>query len=53
MADRVKISDIVKAKSKIITRFAKKLLITTRKKDVARRRAMAGKKDKAGVKGES
>ena len=53
MSDRAKISQIVKKKSKIITRFAKKLLITTRKKDVARRRAMAGKKDKAGVKGES
>jgi len=53
MSDRVKISDIVKKKSKIITRFAKKLLITTRKKDVERRRAMAGKQDKRGVKGES
>ena len=53
MSDRVKISDIVKKKSKIITRFAKKLLITTRKKDVERRRAMAGKQDKKGVKGES
>jgi hypothetical protein len=53
MSDRAKISQIVKSKSKIITRFAKKLLITTRKKDVARRRAMSGKKDKAGVKGES
>jgi len=53
MADRGKISDIVRKKAKIITRFAKKLLITTRKKDVARRRAMSGKKDKAGVKGES
>ena len=53
MSDRVKISQIVKKKSKIITRFAKKLLITTRKKDVARRRAMSGKQDKAGVKGES
>ena len=53
MSDRAKISDIVKAKNKIITRFAKKLLIKTRKKDVERRRAMSGKKDKAGVKGES
>ena len=53
MSDRAKISQIVKSKSKIITRFAKKLLITTRKKDVERRRAMSGKKDKAGVKGES
>ena len=53
MSDRAKISDIVKAKSKIITRFAKKLLIKTRKQDVERRRAMSGKKDKAGVKGES
>ena len=53
MSDRVKISDIVKKKSKIITRFAKKLLIKTRKTDVERRRAMSGKKDKAGVKGES
>ena len=53
MSDRVKISQIVKSKSKIITRFAKKLLITTRKKDVERRRAMSGKQDKAGVKGES
>ena len=53
MADRGKISQIVKSKSKIITRFAKKLLITTRKKDVARRKAMSGKQDKAGVKGES
>ena len=53
MSDRAKISDIVKSKSKIITRFAKKLLIKTRKKDVERRRAMSGKQDKAGVKGES
>ena len=53
MSDRAKISDIVKAKNKIITRFAKKLLIKTRKKDVERRRAMSGKQDKAGVKGES
>jgi len=41
MSDRAKISDIVKAKSKIITRFAKKLLIKTRKQDVERRKAMA------------
>ena len=53
MSDRAKISDIVKAKNKIITRFAKKLLIKTRKKDVERRRAMSGKQDKEGVKGES
>jgi len=53
MSDRAKISDIVQKKNKIITRFAKKLLITTRKKDVARRKAMSGKQDKAGVKGES
>ena len=53
MSDRGKISQIVKSKSKIITRFAKKLLIKTRKKDVERRRAMSGKQDKAGVKGES
>ena len=53
MSDRGKISQIVRKKAKIITRFAKKLLITTRKKDVERRRAMSGKKDKAGVKGES
>jgi len=53
MSDRAKISDIVKAKNKVITRFAKKLLIKTRKQDVERRRAMSGKKDKAGVKGES
>jgi len=53
MSDRAKISKIVKSKSKIITRFAKKLLITTRKKDVERRKAMSGKQDKAGVKGES
>ena len=53
MSDRGKISQIVRKKAKIITRFAKKLLITTRKKDVARRKAMSGKKDKAGVKGES
>jgi len=53
MADRGKISDIVRKKAKTIARFAKKLLITTRKKDVARRRAMSGKKDIAGVKGES
>ena len=52
-SERGKISQIVKKKSKIIDRFAKKLLITTRKKDVARRKAMSGKKDKAGVKGES
>ena len=53
MSDRARVSDIVKAKSKIITRFAKKLLIKTRKKDVERRKAMSGRKDKAGVKGES
>jgi len=53
MSDRVKISQIVKKKSKIITRFAKKLLIKTRKTDVERRRAMSGKQDKKGVKGES
>ena len=53
MSDRAKISQIVKSKSKIITRFAKKLLIKTRKTDVARRKAMSGKQDKAGVKGES
>jgi len=52
-SERGKISQIVKKKSKIIDRFAKKLLITTRKKDVERRKAMAGRKDKAGVKGES
>ena len=52
-SERGKISDIVKKKSKIIDRFAKKLLITTRKKDVERRKAMAGRKDKKGVKGES
>ena len=53
MSDRAKISDIVKSKSKVITRFAKKLLIKTRKQDVERRRAMTGKQDKEGVKGES
>ena len=52
-SERGKISQIVKKKSKIIDRFAKKLLITTRKKDVERRKAMSGRKDKAGVKGES
>ena len=52
-SERGKISQIVKKKSKIIDRFAKKLLITTRKKDVERRKAMSGKKDKKGVKGES
>ena len=53
MSDRVKISQIVKKKSKIITRFAKKLLIKVRKTDVERRKSMSGRKDKAGVKGES
>ena len=53
MSDRGKISQIVKKKSKIITRFAKKLLIKVRKTDVERRKSMSGKKDKAGVKGES
>ncbi|MBT4697748.1 hypothetical protein HOB76_05670 [Candidatus Woesearchaeota archaeon] len=52
-SERGKISQIVKKKSKVIDRFAKKLLITTRKKDIERRKAMAGKKDKKGVKGES
>ena len=52
-SERGKISDIVKKKSKIIARFAKKLLITTRKKDVERRKSMQGRKDKKGTKGES
>ncbi|NWJ57862.1 hypothetical protein HX858_08995 [Marine Group I thaumarchaeote] len=52
-SERGKISQIVKKKAKVIDRFAKKLLITTRKKDVERRRAMSGRQDKAGVKGES
>jgi len=52
-SERGKISQIVKKKQKVIDRFAKKLLITTRKKDVERRKAMSGRKDKKGVKGES
>jgi len=43
-SERGKISQIVKKKSKIIDRFAKKLLITTRKRDVERRKAMSGRK---------
>jgi len=45
MSDRAKISDIVKKKSSVITKFAKKLLVKTRKKDVERRKSMAQSKD--------
>ena len=45
-SERGKISQIVKKKAKVIDRFAKKLLITTRKKDVERRKAMSKSKDK-------
>ena len=44
-AERGKISDIVKKKSKVIARFAKRLVKDKRKQDVERRRAMNKKKD--------
>ena len=44
-AERGKISDIVKKKAKVISRFAKKLVKDKRKQDVERRRAMNKKKD--------
>ena len=44
-AERGKISDIVKKKAKVISRFAKRLVKDKRKQDVERRRAMNRKKD--------
>ena len=43
-AERGKISDIVKKKSAIITRFAKRMVKDVRKKDVERRKSMNKKK---------
>ena len=45
ISDRIKMSDIVKTKSKAIAMFAKKLLVKTRKKDVERRKSMTQSKD--------
>ena len=45
-AERGKISDIVKAKAKVITRFAKRLVKDKRKQDVERRKSMNKPKDK-------
>ena len=45
-AERGKISDIVKKKSAIITRFAKRMIKDVRKKDVERRKNMNKQKDK-------
>ena len=44
-AERGKISDIVKKKSKVIARFAKRLVKDKRKQDVERRRNRNKKKD--------
>ena len=43
-AERGKISDIVKKKSALISRFAKRLVKDKRKQDVERRKSMAAKK---------
>jgi len=45
-AERGKISDIVKKKSALITRFAKRLVKVKRKQDVERRKSMNKPKDK-------
>ena len=45
-AERGKISDIVKKKSAIITRFAKRMIKDVRKKDVERRKSMNKNKNK-------
>ncbi len=45
-AERGKISDIVKKKSAIITRFAKRMLKDVRRKDVERRKSMQKNKNK-------
>ena len=45
-AERGKISDIVKKKAAIITRFAKRMVKDVRKKDVERRKSMNKQKDK-------
>ena len=45
LAERGKISDIVKKKKGVIARFAKRLVKDKRKQDVERRRAMNRKKD--------
>ena len=45
-AERGKISDIVKAKAKIITRYARRLVKDKRKQDVERRKSMNKPKDK-------
>ena len=45
-AERGKISDIVKKKSAIITRFAKRMIKDVRRKDVERRKSMQKNKNK-------
>ena len=45
-AERGKISDIVKKKAAIITRFAKRMIKDVRKKDVERRKSMNKNKNK-------
>ena len=45
-AERGKISDIVKKKAAIITRFAKRMVKDVRKKDIERRKSMRKNKDK-------
>ena len=45
-AERGKISDIVKTKSKVINRFAQRLVKVVRKKDIERRKSMRQNKSK-------
>ena len=45
-AERGKISDIVKKKANVITKFAKRLVKDKRKQDVERRKSMSKPKDK-------
>ena len=45
-AERGKISDIVKSESKIINRFAQRLVKVVRKKDIERRKSMRQNKSK-------
>ena len=45
-AERGKISDIVKTKSKVINRFAQRLVKVVRKKDIERRKSMRKNKSK-------
>ena len=44
-AERGKISDIVKKKANVITKFAKRLVKDKRKQDVERRKSMSKSKD--------